>query len=314
MYRQPIHLTSNLHIGGLLFWNRALFDAGCRLVGDVYRPDGHIKSFDELNRDFPIPFSKTVLQGLIRAIRRFQGSQIMSFEFVGPLRPKAVECLFVQSVGNRSVYVTLLDHFCPALSDLSSAELKWNRDLDTEIDWSTVYWSNRSCTRNKKIVWFQDRLLHRILTTNQFVSKFTDTNPECSFCKRDTETLIHLFCRCYVISGLWSEVKRAASMSGVAMSLDEKNIIMGTDIVDKSVSDTKRELVRQIILLFKFYIYRAKVASGSMDFSSACAYVKAMVVADCPVRDAEISDKERLIIDAHDWAINMLNQWMSRTV
>ena len=76
---QPIHLSTGLQIGGDPFWNKALFDGGCRLVRDVCRSDGRLKSFDELNRQFSIPFSRTVLQGLIRAVRNTYGSQIEKF-------------------------------------------------------------------------------------------------------------------------------------------------------------------------------------------------------------------------------------------
>ena len=61
---------------------------------DVYRSDGLLKSFDELNRQFSIPFSRTVLQGLIRAVRRTYGSEIEKFNILEPGRPRAVECLF----------------------------------------------------------------------------------------------------------------------------------------------------------------------------------------------------------------------------
>ena len=163
----------------------------------------------------------------------------------------------------------------------------------------------------KKIIWFQDRLLHRILTTNQFVSKFTNTNPRCSFCKREIETLIHLFCRCEVIARLWSAVGRAAAMSGLSLLLDEKNIILGDYVLDADIPNAKEDMICQIMLLFKFYIYRTKVASGHVGFVSACKYVKFMVAADRPVIDAGGSDKERCVGEAYDWAIEMLDQWIA---
>ena len=42
VHNQPIHMSSQLIIGGAPFWNKTLFDAGCRVVGDVFRPDGVI--------------------------------------------------------------------------------------------------------------------------------------------------------------------------------------------------------------------------------------------------------------------------------
>ena len=172
---------------------------------------------------------------------------------------------------------------------------------------------HRSCTKNKKIIWFQDRLLHRILTTNQFVSRFTNQDPRCSFCKRDTETLIHLFCRCEVIISLWSAVDSSASRSGLLLSLNEKSIILGNDITDTNIPDEKADVIRLVILLFKFYIYRTKVASGEVSFSRACAYVKGMLLADRPMRDVMITDRKKRIVEAYRWADALLSQWSAAT-
>ena len=304
-------MSAKLHIGGSPFWNRTLFEAGCRLVGDLFRPDGIMKTYDELNKDFPIPFGRTVLQGLIRAIRKSYDIRSVPSKVFGPSRPEAVECLFADKTGNRSIYIKFLEHIFPASSDLSKAESKWNRELNVEIDWSTVYSNYKSCTRNTKIIWFQDRLLHRILTTNHFVARFTNVEPACSFCKRDTETLIHLFCRCEVISRLWSELKRVASRSGVTLFLCDKNIITGQNVMDDSFSLMKRNMVSQMILLFKFYIYRARIASGEIRFWTACAYVKDMICADRPMRKDVSSDVENKVHEGFDWVIDMLGHWLS---
>ena len=279
---------------------------------DVYRSDGRLKSFDELNRQFSIPFSRTVLQGLIRAVRRAYGSEVEKFNILEPARPRAVECLF-SNEKTRTVYRLLLEYHYPRPSENTNAELKWNRDLNTNIDWPTVYGMYRSCTKNKKIIWFQDRLLHRILTTNQFVSRFTNQDSRCSFCKRDTETLIHLFCRCEVIISLWSAVGSSASRSGLLLSLNEKSIILGNDITDTNVPDEKADVIRLVILLFKFYIYRTKVASGEVSFSRACAYVKGMLLADRPVRDVVTTDKKKRIVEAYMWADALLSHWSAAT-
>lgn len=309
----PIHLCTKLLIGGSPFWNRALFDAGCRWVKDLYRSDGTLKSFEELNLEFHIPFSRTVLQGLIRAVRRTYGVRIEVRELVGPERPKALECLFTNVGGNLSVYRLLIAHQYPASSDLTNAEVKWNRDLNDEIEWSTLYWRHRNYTRNKKIIWFQDRLLHRILTTNLFISKFTDADPSCAFCKNFNETLLHLFCHCNAVVRLWSEVERAAVRSGLSINLEDKNIILNEDVAGGNLSDSRKNLLCQIVLLFKFYIYRTKVASSQLSFKLACVYVKSMVVADRPIIDHESSNNVARIDEAYRWAIDMLEQWIGQS-
>ena len=251
-----------------------------------------------------------VLQGLIRAVSRIYGSSIDKFNFLEPSRPKAVEQLFSSKSGTRTIYCSLLEYYYPRPSDLTNAEIKWNRDINADINRSQLYWKHRSCTNNKKIIWFQDRILHRILTTNQLVSEFSDTDPKCSFCKGTEETLLHLFCHCEVIAGLWSAVECSASRSGLLLTLNEYSIILGNGITDASVSDEKAKMVSLIILLFKFYIYRTKVASGVVTSSLACAYIKAMIAADTPTIELATTEKEASVIETCRWAVEMLNQWM----
>ena len=51
----------------------------------------------------------------------------------------------------------------------------WNRELDTNIQWKEQYERFAPCTNNTTLLWFQDKLMDRILTTNTFIAKFTTT-------------------------------------------------------------------------------------------------------------------------------------------
>lgn len=307
-YNQPLHLSSKVLIGGSPFWNQPLFAAGCRLVGDLFGTDGVLKPFDVFYRDFPIPFARIAYYGLIRSVRRSFGQQCLRFP-LGPHQPKAIELLFSQKKGGRTVYKTLLNYTYPTSNELTKAEIKWNRDLNIDIDWPSVYWRHVHCTRNRKIIWFQDRLLHRILTTNAFMAKFTETTADCSLCQNETETLIHLFFYCNVAARLWSAVGRALSLVGVnALVLDEKAIILGIDYDNLNMAIERKHIVQQVILLFKFFIYRCKVSSGHVDLKAAFRYVKCMINADRPVNvdNSKIEDKKK--DESYEWANNILSQ------
>ena len=60
-----------------------------------------------------------------------------------------------------------------------------------------------------KLITFQLKLLHRRLATNSFLKKIGVKESDlCTFCKTDTDSLIHLFWSCGVTSVFWQEFKQ----------------------------------------------------------------------------------------------------------
>ena len=77
------------------------------------------------------------------------------------------------------------------------------------IDWKSVYLLPFKCTKVTKLITFQFKLLHRRLVTNSFLKKIgVKENDLCTFCKTETESLIHLFWSCGVTSIFWQEFKQ----------------------------------------------------------------------------------------------------------
>ena len=67
-----------------------------------------------------------------------------------------------------------------------------------------VYKLPFSCTKILKLIIFQFKLLHRRLATNDFLSKI-GIRPDdlCTFCRNETESLVHLFWSCRKINSFW---------------------------------------------------------------------------------------------------------------
>ena len=63
------------------------------------------------------------------------------------------------------------------------------------------------CSRNTTLIWFQDRIVHRILTTNTFASKFMEVCDLCTSCRRERETIEHLMETCVDVDGIWKSIK-----------------------------------------------------------------------------------------------------------
>jgi len=79
--------------------------------------------------------------------------------------------------------------------------------LDNEINWKSVYLLAFECTKSSKLRVFNFKFLHRRLSTNDFLYKIgLGDNDKCTFCKRETETLFHLFWNCESTQLLWNHV------------------------------------------------------------------------------------------------------------
>ena len=108
------------------------------------------------------------------------------------------------SKGNRIVYKKLvsLKSYAPEKS-----QLKWNTIVSQEgckADWKAAYTLASKGTKSSTLINFQYRLLHRILPTNFFLTKIgIKQDPQCSFCSKAPENIIHLFWYCPKVSFFW---------------------------------------------------------------------------------------------------------------
>ena len=72
------------------------------------------------------------------------------------------------------------------------------------INWKAVYKLPFSCTKISKLFIFQFKLIHRRLTTNDFLNKIGLRPVDfCTFCRDERESLIHLFWYCRKTIFLW---------------------------------------------------------------------------------------------------------------
>ena len=78
-----------------------------------------------------------------------------------------------------------------------TSQAKWHEDCDLEkgeFDWKRAFQSTKICTKSTKLIIFQFKFLHRRLPTNSFLYKINVKDSDrCSFCEKETETLLHLF-------------------------------------------------------------------------------------------------------------------------
>ena len=83
--------------------------------------------------------------------------------------------------------------------------------------------------RDNDLIWFQYRVIFRIMGTNHYFYKINLTkNPFCSFCGKTFETMLHLFVKCKKTIVFCKNVRTWLQRSiNFDISLDPWNILFG---------------------------------------------------------------------------------------
>ena len=101
---------------------------------------------------------------------------------------------------------------------------------------------------------FQFKVIHNILYTNEKLHKigYSDTSS-CTFCKKNTQTLLHLFVECENIRPLWKQITDELLQPYGIKRLSNKDILLGI-LVEK-----QNNVINHIIMEAKYYIYTCKL-------------------------------------------------------
>ena len=148
--------------------------------------------------------------------------------------------------------------------EISKGILKWWKTNNFEEN--LAFLKLKKTTQDTKLRWFQFRLLHNILTTNLSVSKFNPAQSNlCEFCKKEKESIKHLFWDCFHVKTFWNELeKKITERNPLAKNFKVKENLILFGIDNDFVTDTVCDLV---LLLGKFFIYRCKVQKINLSFN-----------------------------------------------
>ena len=81
--------------------------------------------------------------------------------------------------------------------------------------------------KDSKLLWFQYRINHRILTTNTFLKKINiSDDPLCSFCHDENETLEHLFWHCSNTQNLLRHLKQLLYNMNISFNVEMSTFIL----------------------------------------------------------------------------------------
>ena len=83
----------------------------------------------------------------------------------------------------------------------------------------------------------------------------------CTFCKKEAETIEHLFVECKVVTNIWPKLQNWIQIKlGIQVVLSKTHILFGIDL--KKCNSA----INLIILLSKFYLYRIRCQGSTLSF------------------------------------------------
>ena len=85
----------------------------------------------------------------------------------------------------------------------------WNDKVSVphDVNWETIHSVNFKCTIDTRLRSLYFKIFHNAIALNNFLFKIKrkDT-PNCSFCDKKPETMVHLFCNCDIVIPMWQDL------------------------------------------------------------------------------------------------------------
>ena len=147
------------------------YDAGISYIGHLLNDEGRLMSYAEFCEKYFIPMF-TEFWGLHQAIsiilRKLQFESHMS-ELSLPYCKDSWYHILTYKLNRKSVYNKLIE----MLPVTSRYITKWNRDLRTQMEEADFYFAHMlvRLPQDPKLIWFQYKMIHRILGTKDFLCK-----------------------------------------------------------------------------------------------------------------------------------------------
>ena len=83
-----------------------------------------------------------------------------------------------------------------------------NADDEVEdTDWEEIHIRNFKCSTDTRLRSFYFKIFHKAIAFNDFLFKINRRNaPNCDFCDKFPESVIHIFCECNFVRPVWEEL------------------------------------------------------------------------------------------------------------
>ena len=142
---------------------------GIRFVGDIVDEKGRLLKFGELKEQYSIPETSIYVYYRLRTqVKNYikENRKEDRFDQMCPIYPFHVKILSKNQKGARDMYHVFI--ISENIDKILRA--KWHSDLSIELNkenWDAIFCICHHTVKDNEIIWFQYRVLNRILGTNK---------------------------------------------------------------------------------------------------------------------------------------------------
>ena len=172
-----------------------------------------------------------------------------------------------ETINNPKVTKIVYESFIGRMNVLFKARYKWEQMLDIGIldcKWQKLLTDIYKITNCTKLHWFQYRQLNHLIYTNVFLARWSNVNSKCYYCKKEEETVLHLFVQCkYVQRTIWRPLMKWLYYFCNIDFVPEADVI-----IPLNYKDSFPNMVNTIILIAKQYIFSTRCLEKVMNFTT----------------------------------------------
>ena len=258
----PILFNDKLTIGNKVISNNQLLIREVFFIKHFYSDSDQVHTYHDFKNKYNVDIDFVTFKGIVTAISKYRRHLLTSWgdndnttlnndqNQEGNL---VFKLLLNDKRGSSKIYQCMINP-----KQIPTGMKKWEGKLNEELPWEMFLKHMKLITKDMKLIWFQLRIFHHILTTNRSVSKFNPNQDEyCTFCRTETETIDHVLWECNYTKRFINETMEFLTLNCPCLSnvkLEKNTFLFGF-----SNPPHVGELFFIILLLSKFFIYRCKV-------------------------------------------------------
>ena len=264
----PIWFNNNLNRGQNLYINN-WFKKGIKQVSDLFDIEGNMYQFDALKETYGINGTFLDYQSLIHKIPNNWKNIIINNRQVCIQTKYNVTCniyvkyLLKDKRGCRTFYDQLIQ------VDQIIRQEKWMNEVEYINDQELNTYNSVIKDFNEVVLKeFQYKLTNRILVTKSFLHRIRKIEDNlCSYCKKEPETIIHLFADCDKVKEFWQSLQMWLLQNiNIRINIDTKCILFSYQ--------GKSKLESYLLAVAKHYIYKNKFSDKQLNINSFISVLK----------------------------------------
>ena len=254
----PLWSNPNIKIDNELC--KKFSNANINIIHDILDYDGAITPLDTL-REIISPTITWLDYAKVKvSIREYLGKDNFT-SIQKPSLPLNVYPLIKDKKGIRNIY-TILNSKKIEITSIT----KWNIKLPVILsskNWSHIFKIANKTIMDNKFVWFQWKVIHRILGVRNLLFKMNISNKRtCGLCGMYEETIEHLFTECETSIHIWNELYTYITQYCTIPPLDNISKIFGY-----MLNDSKAAAINTILLIMRYYIFQKCKYETSLCFA-----------------------------------------------